>query len=145
MKRFSLLALVLLVALLGLSGCKEDESALLAGSWTLDSTESVAGALELGDGSFSLTYMLTFFGIEAYSGSGTIGGNAYLISASYVPDLQSVTISLYQGAEDIETDSIDLDDMSYSGGDMLDGNYDGWGVYASGGKDIGSGTFTATR
>jgi hypothetical protein len=149
MKRFALLALVLLVALLGLSGCKEDESGLLAGTWALDSTQLVAGALVLGDGSFTLSYLTsvtTFLGtIEAYSGSGTIGGTPFLIDAGYWVEMQSVTISLYQAGEDSETDSIDLDDMSYSGGDMLDGDYDGLGVYASGGKDIGSGTFIATR
>jgi len=150
MKKFSLLALLIVIALIGLSGCEEDTSGAMAGTWTLDSTQTTAGAIVLGDGNFTLNYLYSAsdMGItaEMYTGSGTIGGEDYLILAGYSPTLQMATISLYQTGEDPNNDSIDLDDMSYSGGDTLNGDYAGWGtIYTSGAKNIGSGIFTASR
>ena len=86
-----------------------------------------------GNGSFSLIYLgdVTFIGtIEVYSGSGS----------------KQMHLSLYESGEDPDVDCIDLEDISYSGGDSIDGDYSGEGAYDSGsGKDIGTGTFTATR
>jgi len=151
MKRLLLLGLVLAVGLLGLSSCKTDGNAgFMEGTWSLDSTETTAGTRVLGDGNFALTYVgeVTLIWVfELYTGSGTIGGVAYLVDAAYSPDLQQVSISLYEPGEDSDNHYIDLTDDSYSGGNTMDGDYTGGlGDYLTGQpKDIGEGTFTATQ
>ena len=149
MKRILLLGLVLAVSLLGLSSCNTGSGGgALAGSWTLDTTQTAAGDDVLGDGSFNISFVGEFtilFTVEFYTGTGTIGGVDYSVNVSYSPDFQSVTISLYVPPEDPEFDSIDLDDISYTGGTTLDGDYMGWGKYATSGTDIGEGTFIATK
>jgi hypothetical protein len=153
MKKFSLLALLILIALLGLSGCEEeDTSGAMAGTWTLDSVETSAGADRmLGGGNFTLTYVTTSHDlgtVEYYTGSGTFQAYTYNVDALYLVDFQWVWIKAYEDGEDLNTDSINLEDISYSGGDNMDGDYYGEGVYefgGGGGKDIGEGTFTATR
>jgi hypothetical protein len=150
MKRILLLGLVLAVGLLGLSSCNTDGSGAgsMAGTWTLNSTQTAAGDVLLGDGSFSLSYvgefnvLLTF---ELYTGTGTIGGVDYSVDLTYLPTFQSVSISIYVPPEDPEFDSIDLEDSSYTGGTTLDGTYTGSGKYATSGTDIGEGTFIATQ
>jgi hypothetical protein len=154
MKKIALIALIIAVALLGLSSCKEDTSGALAGTWFLNSTETSGNvAAFLGDGSFNITYLTStsfpFLGtFEFYEGSGNINGVDYLVDATYSVDLQAVQIKLYQSGEDPNVDYIDLQVLSgsYSGGDSLNGTYEGEGLYADAqGQDIDSGTFTATR
>ncbi len=152
MKRFLLLGLVLAVGLLSLSSCKTDgnNAGFMEGTWSLDSTETTAGTRVLGDGNFTLTYTgeVTFIWVfEMYTGSGTIGGEAYIVDAAYIPGLQQATISLHQSGENPDNHYIDLTDISYSGGNTMDGDYTGGsGDYLTGQpKDIGGGTFTATQ
>ena len=150
MKRILLLGLVLAVSLLGLSSCNTGSGGgALAGTWTVDSTEVTGGSRVLGDGSFNITYVgeVTFlFIFELYTGTGTIGGQAYSVDLAYVPDLQQVSISLYEPPEDSETHYIELSDISFTGGSSMDGEYEGYGDYDTAGtKDIGDGTFTATK
>ena len=122
---------------------------LLEGTWSLDSTETTSGARVLGDGTFSLSYVgeVTFIWVfELYTGSGTIGGVPYNVNATYSADLQQVSISLYETGEDPDIDYIELEDVSYTSGNAMDGDYTGYGAYAtSQAKDIGEGTFIATQ
>jgi hypothetical protein len=149
MKKISLLALLITIALLGLSGCKEDTAGAMAGSWTLISSQDTAGTRVLGDGNFYLDFIMEVdagITVEYYTGGGNIGTYDYLIDAFWAPVWGFLTVSLYQTGENSSMESIDLDDDSYNGGDQMEGDYSGYGVYAIGGsKYIGDGTFTATR
>ena len=145
MKRF-IVSLALLILVLSLmTGCKEPTPRPLEGIWTIDSTEGTPGSLELGDGQIELSFFMEFV-FEMYQGDGTVGTQDYTATAMYTPDFlgTDVGINLYQdGVDDSEIDYIELDGTL--GSSSISGTYTGWGAYASGPKDIGSGTFTATR
>ena len=146
MKRIILSLALLMLFLSLITGCKESEPRPLEGNWTIDSTETDAGVLVLGDGQIELSF-LTEFIFEMYQGDGTVGTRDYTATAMYIPDFlgTDVGINLYQdGVDDPDDDYIELDGTL--GSSNISGTYTGWGEYAIGGtKDIGSGTFTATR
>ena len=147
MKRFLLLGLILVAGLIGLSSCTEVVRPL-EGTWTVDSTETIAGDRVLGDGTITLSYVGALGGWEVYSGSGSFTGGIfdYVAEALYIPGFV-LAIELSEDG-DTDDDYIGLDDNTYSGGNTMSGAYTGWGEYSSAtttGRDIGSGSFTATR
>jgi len=147
-KRILLLGLLLAAALIGLSSCTM-VARPLEGTWTVDSTEMTPGGDRvLGDGTITLSYLGEVFGIEIYTGSGTFVGDVYdyIVEASYWPGF-GVSLE-FSEVGDTDFDYVALEDMSYAGGSSMTGDYVGMGDYANGstgGKEIGDGTFTATK
>jgi len=145
MKRFILLGLILTAGLIGLSSCTE-VARPLEGTWTVDSTEIGGGARVLGDGTVTLSFLTEAIGMEFYTGTGTFVGGVfdYIVEAVYWPGF-GVTIELSE-VGDTDSDYVSLEDMAYSGGGTMTGDYAGVGEYAAfATKDIGDGTFTATK
>ncbi len=150
MKKFLLIGLVLATGLILLSSCTPVAHPL-DGTWTVTSTDTVAGTDRiLGDGTITLNYLASAFGVEAYTGTASFGGGAYdyIVEASDWTGWLGfgVTIEMNEASDaDPDADHITLDDSAWTGGATLSGTYDGTGAYNGGAKDIGNGTFTATK
>ncbi len=147
MKKYLLLGLVLFACLATLSSCKLVVRPL-EGTWTVTSLEVTSGARVLGNGTITLSFLSEVPGLgwEAYSGSGTFTGGVFVYNAEglYIPGF-GVTIELSETGE-VDPNKISLDDNTFAGGSTLIGTYAGTGVYGSlQTKDIGAGTFTATK
>jgi len=153
MKKLPLFGLLLVAVLVGLSSCTM-VARPLEGTWTVTSTPTSAGTdRDLGNGTITLSYFAEFMGVELYTGTaifddGRFGPYSYIVEASdWTGWLGSgVTIEMNQADDvDPDTDYIEIDDAGYTGGGTLSGTYQGWARYNGGDKDIGNGTFTATK
>ncbi len=145
MKKYLLLGLVLFACLATLSSCKLVVRPL-EGTWTVTYSEVTSGTRVLGNGTVTLSYSGELMAIEIYTGSGSFvsGTYDYIAAGTYWPGFGSA-IQLHE-VGDTDSDYITLEDMAYAGGSTMSGSYSGTGAYASGGgKNVGAGTFTATK
>ena len=147
-KRILLLGLLLAAVLVGLSNCTM-VSRPLEGTWSVVSSLDPTAARVLGNGTITLSFLAEPLpGWEVYTGSGTLAGiYDYIVEVLYIEGF-GLSIEMYEddGLDDPDFDYIVLDDASYSGGGSMSGGYSGMGEYdTAGSKDIGAGTFTATK
>ena len=130
LKRVLIPVLIVLGALFFITSCELEEERVLEGSWILACTPT--SGTDPGSGSFSLSFQdetVFIFTIESYTGSGTLGGFAWVVVAILLKEADAVTMNVYEPTViDPNTDYIEFTG-TYSGGSVT-GSYVGAGIYA---------------
>lgn len=149
--RTQLYGIGVLLIVLALSACSGGGAATssypLEGSWTLTTSQTAGG--DIGDGSFSVSYLMDFLGV-IYFGSGTLAGggidDTYAVFLSDFRDFSGEVQISYTNTSGTDANGDDSDDgITFSGtmsGNTVSGTYvgDTGTAYAT-----YTGTFTATK
>jgi len=126
MMRRLLIILSVTVLVFGIfSSCELIVERDLEGSWIMDTTMTAGFAV--GDGTLSLTFFDENSGIEAYLGSGNLGGINYSVTALYDPDFGVGNMLLFFDGT-IDPDDDIMFEGTYSSG-AASGDYTGSGNY----------------